>query len=134
MLSSGNPSKIVVGIGMPEALWLNEFGSQVWSAFGGPPYHVGSSLFGKTWRDVDVRMILSDADYESWGFGDPDRTHTNVKWCALVMAFSELGRKMTGLPIDFQIQQQTRANAQFKGPRSALGIVGTRLLPHDSDR
>jgi hypothetical protein len=29
---------------------------------------------------------------------------------------------MTGLPIDFQIQQQSHANAENDGPRSALGL------------
>ena len=54
------------GVGMPAALLLDEFGSQVWSAFGSPPYLVGSALAGKKWRDVDVRLILSDEEYRPW--------------------------------------------------------------------
>lgn len=112
---------------MPHALYLNEFGSQVWAAFGEPPYHVGSSLVGKVWRDVDVRLILDDAKYDAmFGTGDMSQ-HTNPKWVAMVMAFSALGQKMTGLPIDFQIQRQTQANDRYDGPRSALGITPLRV-------
>lgn len=115
-------------VGMPATLWLNEFGSQVWAAFGDPPYLVGSALMGKRdAKDVDVRLMISDEEYEAMGLGDPERPHLNGKWVALCMAFSELGRKMTGLPIDFQIQQLSYANRTCKGPRSALGIVALRL-------
>ena len=113
------------GIGMPAAIYLDEFGAHVAAAFepaGFGVYHVGSSLMGKKWRDVDVRLILSDDEYEQLGLGDPEQTHSNAKWTALVLAFSALGRHMTGLPIDFQIQQQTRANKLYIGGRSALGV------------
>lgn len=114
-------------VGMPASLWLHEFGSQVWSAFGSPPYLVGSALQGEREpHDVDVRVILSDEEYASQGFGDPRDPHRNAKWVALVLAFSALGKAMTGLPIDFQIQQQTEANKD-KGPRSAIGIVALRI-------
>lgn len=115
------------GVGMPAALLLDEFGSQVWAAFGSPPYLVGSALHGKQWRDVDVRVILTDEEYAHWGLGDPRDTHRNARWVSLVLAYSALGKAITGLPIDFQIQQQTRANAECPGPRSALGIVPLRL-------
>lgn len=115
------------GVGMPHALYLHDFGSIVWDAFGDCPYHVGSSLKGKQWRDVDVRLILADEEYEACGFGDPLYPHQNAKWRALCMAFAELGRKMTGLPIDFQIQQRTTANKREPGPRSALGMVPHRF-------
>lgn len=111
------------GPGMPAALYLEDFGAVIHDAFGEYPYHVGSSLKGKQFRDVDVRLILDDAVYEAMGFGDPARTHMNAKWVALVKAFSALGTQMTGLPIDFQIQQQTYANEKNPGEmRSALGI------------
>src|SRR6185295_3998893 len=54
-----------MSVGFPATLWLQEFGSQVWSAFGEPPYHVGSSFEKKDgWRDVDVRLVLDDEEYE----------------------------------------------------------------------
>lgn len=123
-------------VGMPASLWLHEFGSQVWAAFGSPPYHVGSSLTGEHLpKDVDVRMILDDEEYEAMGFGDPARPHDNGRWVAMTLAFSALGEKMTGLPIDFQIQQQTYANEHFGKPghqRSALGLVPLRIRKTDS--
>jgi hypothetical protein len=111
-------------VGMPAALYLEEFGAAVWDAFGTNAYHVGSSLEGdRDYKDVDVRLILDDATYEAQGYGDPRDPHGNLKWRAMTMAFSALGQRMTGLPIDFQIQQQTLANKQSVGhPRSALGL------------
>jgi hypothetical protein len=104
------------GLGMPAALYLQDFGQVVLEAFGEIPYHVGSSLVSNgrpSWRDVDVRLILSDERYAADGYGHPDRPHDSAKWVAMVKAFSLLGRQMTGLPIDFQIQQQTFANEKF---------------------
>lgn len=123
-------------VGMPGTLWLHEFGSQLWSAFGHAPYLVGSVLAQMRGEDVvpndvDVRVILTDEDYDAWGLGDPEHPHENSKWVSLVLAYSTLGEKMTGLHIDFQIQQQTHANATFpKGDRSAIGFVPLRLIHH----
>lgn len=121
-------SPIRPGIGMPAALLLHEFGSQVWFAFGDMPYHVGSSLVGKVWRDVDVRLILSDEAFAAMFPEDAAVAHPHScgKWVALCLAFSALGKSLTGLPIDFQIQQQSDANTKYDGPRSALGIVPLR--------
>lgn len=114
------------GMGMPAGLYLEEFGRIVADAFDATPYHVGSSVPGHEragqYRDVDVRVLLDDDVYAAMGFGDPERPHLSAKWVALVMAFSELGRRMTGLPIDFQIQQVSYANEKFATGRSALGV------------
>lgn len=119
-------AKQAVGVGMPAWLYLQEFGSIVWSVFGQPPYLVGSAHRGKEWRDVDVRLILDDEEYDAM-FGPYETPQSmNGKWAGLCMAFASLGKQMTGLPIDFQIQRQTEANAKFDGPRSALGMVATR--------
>jgi hypothetical protein len=119
--------------GMPAELYLQDFGTVVSDAFGNKDlgvYHVGSSLKSKKWRDVDVRVILEDKVYEEMGFGDPKHPWENPKWVAWTKAFSALGRQMTGLPIDFQIQQMTLCNQQFpsqKGhTRSFLGFVAKR--------
>lgn len=125
----GKQSTRSVGIkvGMPAALKLEEFGSQVWHTFGTPPYVVGSSIRSKRWRDVDVRIILDDETYAALGLGDPRYDYRCGKWVALCLAFSALGKEMTGLPIDFQIQQQSFANAKFKGPRCSIGHVELRF-------
>lgn len=114
-----------MSVGMPADLYLEEFGYQLWAAFGETPYHVGSSLAGKQWRDVDVRLIISDERYERMGLGDPKHPHMNRKWVSLTMAYAALGKALTGLPIDFQIQQQSYANEHYPGAsgRSALGIL-----------
>lgn len=119
-----------MSVGMPEFLKLQEFGSKVWDAFGEIPYHVGSSLEKKTgWRDVDVRLILDDEVYASMGFGEPANAHQNARWVAMCLAFSCLGREMTGLPIDFQIQQSSDANKSYdkEHKRSALGMIPLRF-------
>lgn len=121
------------GIGMPAALKLDDFGYHVRSAFGDWPFLVGSALAGKAWRDVDVRLILRDEQYEASGFGDPVRPQQNPKWVAMVLAFSAFGSQMTGLPIDFQIQQMSLANAEEKGPRSALGTLQWLRTRSDHD-
>lgn len=126
-----------MGVGMPAHLWLQEFGSFVWAAFGSPPYHVGSSLVNKDgWRDVDVRMMLTREEWDAWGFGDPKRPHDSEKWQAVCLAFSALGKQMTGLPIDFQVQEVETANEENpKAARSALGITPRRHAnPKDVER
>jgi hypothetical protein len=130
---TGNPEKKSPGIGMPASLYLHEFGRVVSEAFDGETaYQVGSSIDGKTWRDVDVRIMLDDEVYAAMKLGDPERPQENAKWVALCMAFSELGRRMTGLPIDFQLQQTTYANSKFSrkngDPRSALIMADVRRL------
>ena len=51
---------------MPAGIWLNKFGTIVTDAFGQVPYQVGSSLHTKAWRDVDVRLIMPDAEFDRW--------------------------------------------------------------------
>lgn len=116
-----------IGVGMPAAIRLEVFGRRVTEAFGHPPYQVGSSLFGREWRDVDVRLMLPDAEFDAL-FPDhrEQPPHQDPKWALLCDAISELGRAQTGLPIDFQIQRVSDANAEHEGPRSALGLLITR--------
>lgn len=125
MADQTKPETVTIrnGVGMPAAMYLEEFGSQIWAAFGHPPYLVGTASHGKSWRDVDVRLILPDDEYAALGLGDPNYPHQSGKWVSLCMAYAALGRSMTGLPIDFQIQEQTRANVLYRGLRIALGVT-----------
>ncbi len=112
-----------VSTGMPAGIWLAKFGAIVTDYFGGVPYQVGSSLDRKDWRDVDVRLILDDDEFDR--LFDAKRlgrnANSNPKLSAVTLAFSALGQQMTGLPIDFQIQPQSWANEKYGGqPRSAL--------------
>ena len=112
---------------MPQGIWLNKFGVIVAEAFGHVPYQVGSSLSTKNWRDVDVRLILPDQEYDAM-FGQP-ANETNSKLAAFTVAFAALGKQMTGLPIDFQIQRQTEANEKYG---RASGSVRSALIEIDT--
>lgn len=119
----------MIGVGMPQSLYLDLFGRIVNEAFGEFPYLVGSAANGKQWRDVDVRLILSDEDYARL-IGDVRHEAENPRWQAFNMAFAALGKHLTGLPIDFQIQQQTDANKKFpKQTRCALILASGLYQP-----
>ena len=105
--------------GMPAGIWLTKFGTIVLDYFGDVAYHVGSSLERKDWRDVDVRLILDDDEFER-RFGPIHSAEANRKLGAITLAFCALGKEMTGLPIDFQIQPRSWANERYPHRRSAL--------------
>jgi hypothetical protein len=107
-----------MSIGQPQGMLLNEFGMRCYAAFGAVAYHVGSSLAAvgdksKLWRDVDVRVMLDDEVWEQMELGNPENPHSNARWRALCIVFSDHGRHMTGLPIDFQLQQVSYANKHY---------------------
>ena len=79
---------------MPAGIWLNKFGVIVTDYFGHTPYHVGSSLRTKEWRDVDVRLILPDDEFEQ-RFGKVQSAEVNTKLAAVTLAFAALGTAMT---------------------------------------
>lgn len=108
--------------GMPAGIWLTKFGQIIEDYFGEIAYQVGSSLTTKDWRDVDVRLILADDEFER-RFGTVRSTEANSKLAAVTLAFCALGREMTGLPIDFQIQPMSWANEKYPGNRSALIVI-----------
>lgn len=87
--------------------------------FGGNhPYHVGSSAGRDSipdYHDVDVRMMLDDKEF--------NRMFKNRSWLAMANALvSERLSVATGLPIDFQFQDTTKANEEFNGFRNPLGM------------
>jgi hypothetical protein len=98
---------------------LNKACVAITEAFGFHVYLVGSVLQRRDWRDVDVRCILDDTDYDSLF---PDTGRGEYQRMFFDAAVSEWLANRTGLPIDFQIQQMTDANRRFDGPRNALGI------------
>lgn len=90
------------------------------AAFGEYPYLVGSASLRSDFRDVDVRLILADDEF--------DALFAERK--GLWALFSRLGstylRARTGLPVDFQVQRQSEANQKYGDlattPRNPLGI------------
>jgi hypothetical protein len=102
----------------PHAYRLDQAVLPLVSAFGQCIYQVGSSLHTRDYRDVDVRAILSDEQFA--------RLFPNGNLDALLSvmttAISAQLSLASGLPIDFQFQKQSEANARFDGSRSAVGI------------
>lgn len=87
-------------------------------------YLVGSSLERRDFRDVDVRFIMGDEAFDRlFRAVDGKAGWTNALWSLMCSSISEWLSKQSGLPVDFQIQRQTQANAEHAGMRSALGIV-----------
>jgi hypothetical protein len=87
-------------------------------------YLVGSVLERRDYRDVDVRYILGDAEFDRLFPASPSG---DALWSFIGWMTATWMRGETGLPIDFQIQRQTDANAEHDGIRSALGHV--RIYP-----
>ncbi len=115
-----------IHIGAPACFALELAMQHVNSAFGGyGSYVVGSCLERPDWRDVDIRMIMDDEDFDKefpntrvdgiWEF--------DAKWLLLTVSISQWLKDQTGLPIDFQFQPQTHANQRHKGQRNAVGLA-----------
>ena len=99
---------------------LNHACQIVWEAFGGDTYLVGSTLETEVWHDVDVRTILTDDEFDALFKG---RLYF---WSLTCLGIGTYLRQMTGLPIDYQIQRMTEANAKHDGIRNP---IGTRARP-----
>lgn len=81
---------------------------------------VGSVHYRRDWRDVDVRYIAADAEFDRLFPATPagDAFWSFVVWTTATWMHAE-----TGLPVDFQIQRQSDANAEHDGVLSAIGYV-----------
>lgn len=119
------------GVGSPAILHLFLFGRIVYEAFDVVPHLVGSATVGKEVRprDIDVRLMLPNADYIERIGPIAECGKNGTRWAALTMAFSALGSQMTGLLVDFQIQPYVIADVYNSGACIALVDVGA---PGDS--
>jgi len=81
-------------------------------------YLVGTAAEKRQFGDVDVRFIMADKTH--------DRLVKAIRPTGVAflgMAIGQYIASLTGLPIDFQIQRQTEANALHKGKtRNPLGV------------
>ena len=113
-------------IGAPAFFRLNQACRAIVDAFGQHVYLVGSALRTREFRDVDVRCILPDEDFDSRfpGLAGSGAYCYNAFWNLLCVSISFWLAQQTDLNIDFQIQRQTEANAEYPGAaeRHALGI------------
>lgn len=97
----------------------------------GTPFLVGSVLTTRDYRDVDVRVLLDSGEWEALFPGLEDTDPRDAKWSGICTAISVWGQKVTGLPVDFQIQPRDKANEQFDGRRNAMGLGyhGYEIVP-----
>ena len=90
------------------------------TAFGA--YLVGSAMTRADYRDIDVRIIMPDADHKALG--------EFLNYRRLNLMLTLWGQRVTGLPIDCQVQSQTLANTKYPmsaddklhHPRNPLGL------------
>lgn len=93
---------------------LEEWCRNVRKLFKSSPYLVGSATKRANFRDVDLRLVLPDERFDAeWS--------DVVRVRLMNRAISIWGQQETGLPIDFQIQRATEANAQYKDSRNPMG-------------
>jgi len=92
---------------------------------------VGSCLERSDFRDVDVRAMMDDAAFDRLFPGGESGTESDAFWSLLCESIGAYLARATGLPIDFQIQRMTEANAMHAGPgrRNALTGAAGRLYP-----
>jgi hypothetical protein len=87
------------------------------------PFLVGSVLERPDFRDVDLRVIMNDEDFDAVFRGRPEAVRF------LNRGLSVWGQQETGLPIDFQVQRMTEANAEYSGRRNAMGVRDWAIIP-----
>jgi hypothetical protein len=85
-------------------------------AFDRPPLLVGSALSRRRFRDVDVRLVLPDDEYDALSV---------EQWALFNIVTSTHLTTVSGLPVDFQVQQASAAN-KFDGERKLT--LGVRTL------
>ena len=94
-------------------------------AYGPHVYLVGSSLERRDYRDVDVRCILDDDDFDRHFPGAMSAANPSLHalWSITCAAISLWLSQQSGLPIDFQIQRRTEINKQAGNTqRHPLGL------------
>ena len=119
LLADGPPRSRGCYLSTLELHELDEACAPFLSAFGTHPYLVGSASQRPDFRDVDVRLILADDEFDAL-FAE-----RKGLWALLSRLGSTYLRARTGLPVDFQVQRQSEANEKFGNlgttPRNPLG-------------
>lgn len=112
---------------------LEWFGLFIYKTLDEYPYLVGSACYKKDFRDVDLRVIVDDDRFKEL-FGDQTDWRNNPMLEAANLAFSALGKEMTGLPIDFQFQQMMNANSEKANEGMVRNPLGVHLNVRESER
>lgn len=90
-------------------------------------FHVGSSLDTRNFRDVDVRLIMSDERFYQHFPQFARGGDCDALWSLTCSSISEWLAKRTDLQIDFQIQSQSLAK-EYTGKRNAIFLVNGESL------
>lgn len=110
-------------VGAPAIFALEQACQHINKAFDGfGCYLVGSAIERPDWRDVDVRLIMADKDFARLFPDARDNWEFDPRWLLLTVSISKWLSDITGLPVDFQFQPQTHANARHNKPRHAMGL------------
>ena len=120
------PVRRVSYLSPSQTAMLGLFGRVVRDAWQETPYQVGSSLRdGEIPRDIDVRVMIPESEFRQRFRGtNVERRHACEQWRAQMMVWSEYGRHLTGLNIDFQVEPIEDADVQF--PNEDRRPIGTR--------
>jgi hypothetical protein len=76
---------------------------------------VGSATTKPDYRDVDIRLVLKDEDFDHLFAG------RKLMWSVICRGIAAWLRDVTRLPVDFQIQRMTEANEKYPGVRNPMG-------------
>lgn len=129
--SSTYRRKKSVYLGAPEIFKLDHACRILTEAFDGfGCYLVGSALERPDYRDVDVRFILRDDEFERL-FPDAHghAFQHDARWLVICLGISGWLKEQIGLKVDFQFQPQSWANEWHKGPRQPLGLRYAKKRP-----
>lgn len=124
---SNKPTKLKpLHIGAPAVFALDMAVRPVVEAFDSYGcFLVGSALKSPDWRDIDLRLIMGDDEFQTLfpdALLDGAAWELDSRWLLMTTAISEYLGKVTGLPIDFQFQPQSHANAKHPGNRHPFGV------------
>lgn len=87
-------------------------------------YLVGSALDRADRRDIDVRLMLPDAEFDVLFPAARGRYwEHDPRWLIMTISISKWLSDLSGLPVDFQFQRQSNANDRHNGRRDAMGMI-----------
>ena len=109
---------------------LASFAGNTAARFCAPVYLVGSALDRADTRDVDVRVVLSDEQFEARGYGLPTKWPSQCqRWIDDVAKLSAQVVADTRLNVDFQIQSNSWAEIFYGDkPRLLLASPNAEVL------
>lgn len=112
-------------VGSPGYFLLNQACLAVNAAFDTTCFLVGTAVSYRSWRDVDVRAIVPDEQYERLFAGITGQPRIHPLWSLLCSSTSLWLGQATGLPVDFQVQSQSISTRYAGCPRVPLGLFPT---------